>query len=1149
MAAESLVERLLDEISDSGRTPEEVCGACPGLLPEVRRRWRQICAVEAELDALFPASGNSPDADTSLSWHARAELPRIPGYDLEALLGRGGMGVVYKARHRRLNRVVAIKMLIAGAYAGPPERERFQREAEAVASLHHANIVAVYDVGDHDGWPYFTMELLEGGNLTQALAGSPRPAREAASLLIALAEAVQVAHRAGIVHRDVKPANILLAADGTPKVADFGLARHFEGESGLTLSGARIGTPSYMAPEQVNGKAGAIGPATDIYALGALLYEMLTGRPPFRGETAAETERQVLHDEPVAPSRLNTKVPRDPETICLKCLSKEPQRRYASAAALADDLRRYTEGRPIQARPVGWGERSLRWGRRNPLAAALLVTALALVGLASGGGVWLVQQRAELRNEVVTTVAQAVSLRQGFHFHEARELLEQVRKRVERGGPDDLRRQVDGARTDVILAQGLDDARTHGAKVVDGLFDQAAAEPLYLSAFADAGLVREGKDIEAVAAAVRASAVREEIVAALDDWASITPDLRRREWLLAVARSADPDGVRDRLRQPELWLDTGRLTRVANELGVAELSPQLATALGRVARASGGEAVALLTAAQRRFPQDFWVNFELAWTLNQENRREEGLGYFRAALALRPNSSATYSGLGEILFNMDRLDEAIDRLEQALRLDPANASAHNNLAHALNSKGRLDGAIDHFRQALSIIPNSAVLHTNLGMALRGRGRLDEAIEHLQRGVGIDPNYARGHHCLGVALLEKGRVDEAFGHLQQSLSLDPRSGSARSYFIALLRDRGRFAEAICQLEQGVRLEAPKSTVARNQLVRYRHEAACANVRAAAGQGSEDARRGEPERAGKRRQALDWLRANLELTARLRNDGNVLGWSLATWRSDPALASVRDPAELAKLPDAERELWRRFWMDVAASIAADPIEQGWEHAARRQWDRAVDDYKRSLMRSPMESGHFWFEYAAVSLLSGDRAAYTTICTRMLEQCGKAGGPRPYHLARTCTLAPDAVADASLPGRLAEKELKGSAREFWSLTEQGALAYRAGRFQEAVPFFEQSLRADSRPGHAVLNWLWLALAKQRLGEAEEARRWLNKAQAWLDQYRDGMPARAEGELGLHLHDWLEAHVLRLEAEGVVQPGPPRNAAENRELAVPRN
>src|SRR5580658_6493083 len=194
------------------------------------------------------------------------------------------------------------------------------------------------------------------------------------------------------------------------------------------------------------GKAGTIGPAADIYALGALLYKLLTGRPPFRGETASETERQVLNHEPVSPARLNPKVPRDLETICLKCLSKEPRRRYPSAAALADDLRRFGQGRPIQARPVGWGERSWRWGRRNPAAAALLATALALVGLASGGGVWFVQQRArhdaEMRNDVGTAVTQAERLRKGFHFRVARESLEQVRQRLEPAGPDDLCRHV-----------------------------------------------------------------------------------------------------------------------------------------------------------------------------------------------------------------------------------------------------------------------------------------------------------------------------------------------------------------------------------------------------------------------------------------------------------------------------------------------------------------------------------------------------------------------------------------------------------------------------------------------------------------------------------------------------------------------------------
>jgi tetratricopeptide (TPR) repeat protein len=247
-------------------------------------------------------------------------------------------------------------------------------------------------------------------------------------------------------------------------------------------------------------------------------------------------------------------------------------------------------------------------------------------------------------------------------------------------------------------------------------------------------------------------------------------------------------------------------------------------------------------------------------------------------------------------------------------------------------------------------------------------------------------------------------------------------------------------------------------------------------------------------------------------------------------------VRDPAALAKLPAAEREQWQRLWADVASAVVADPLEQGRLHAAHRDWAQAADCYARSLTRGPTDDGHFWFEYAALSLLSGDRSGYTRACAHMLDACGKKGGPRAYHVARACTLAPDAVADLGVPGRLAQKELAGQAGEFWSLTEQAALHYRAGRFKEAVPLLEQSLRADRHSGRAVLNWLWLALAHQRLGEAREARRWLRKAQEWFDQYGDRMPDRAEEELGLHLHNWLEAHALRREAEAVIRPARPR-------------
>jgi WD40 repeat protein len=321
----------------------------------------------------------------------------VPGYEILGELGRGGMGVVYQARQLRPERLVALKMILAGGHAGEADLARFRAEAEAVARLQHPNVVQVYEVGEHDGRPFFSLELCGGGSLADRLRGGPLAPREAAALVETLARAVHAAHRQQIVHRDLKPGNVLLTADGTPKITDFGLARRLDA-AGQTQTGSILGTPSYMAPEQAGAARGAVGPAADVYALGAVLYECLTGRPPFQAATPMDTVLQVLGDDPVPPSRLNSRLPRDLETVCLKCLQKEPKKRYASAEALAEDLRRFLAGEPILARPTGRVERAVKWARRRPAAAALVAVSLLAALALLGGGMWFTARLADERD-------------------------------------------------------------------------------------------------------------------------------------------------------------------------------------------------------------------------------------------------------------------------------------------------------------------------------------------------------------------------------------------------------------------------------------------------------------------------------------------------------------------------------------------------------------------------------------------------------------------------------------------------------------------------------------------------------------------------------------------------------------------------------
>jgi serine/threonine-protein kinase len=847
MSDDPRLEPLLDELLDSHATPEQVCASFPELLPEVRRRWQEIKRVRDELDVLFPPS-IWPEGRTPSSSLDDTVLPRISGYEVIEVLGRGGVGVVYKALHQRLNRHVALKMLLSGQHASPDELERFLREAEAVAGLRHPNVVHLYDVGEVEGKPYFTMEFIDGGSLARKLAEGPMPAREAAALVAQIAEAMERGHRSGIIHRDLKPGNVLLTADGTPKVTDFGLAR-LESGAGLTLSGAPVGTPSYMAPEQARGEKSQIGPATDVYALGAILYECLTGRPPFRAETATATLQQVLDEEPVRPAQLNPRIQRDAETICLKCLEKDPRRRYVSAVALADDLHRFERGDPITARPLGRLERTVRWTRRHPAQALVLAATVVVATAAAGVGGWLIGQRNRVVHQVEVDLVRVLQFQQQSALPEAGQSLQQAQLRLGDHGPRWIRSLLVKTQKNQELLERLEAIRMTRSTFVEGRdnhlaevrFNNARADREYQAAFREAELGQPVDDPDAVAARVKASAVRAPLVAALDDWAVCCPERTSRQWTLRVARGADPDAWRHRARDPEAWEDVAALVELAQTAPLAKQPPSLLLALGERLQLAGGDGVGVLRRVQQQHSHDFWTNFALARALYSAGRQGKcdltaAIPYYQKALELRPKAVAVDNNLGLVQVDIGWLDDnalgrsgpgAITIFRRALQTDSDFAPARNNLGLCIKRKGPWWLAVHEYRDALRADPELAPAHFNLAEIEAGSNRINEGIEHYREALRIDPDFALAHYYLGIALLAKGRQDEVFeyypadveslnelrgaalgeanAYYWQPHDLHPNWVAARNGLRIPPQDGARLDEAIGHFREAIRLE--------------------------------------------------------------------------------------------------------------------------------------------------------------------------------------------------------------------------------------------------------------------------------------------------------------------------------------------------------
>jgi serine/threonine-protein kinase len=762
---------LLQQALDSGQSPEEVCADSPDLLDQVRDHLQRCRDIETQLNALFPPSSQSTSRlDTANPSPTPFEdLPtldhlQIPGYQIHSVLGRGGMGIVFKATHHALNRTVALKMMLTGAFAGPSELSRFKREARAVAALNHTNIVQVYDVGDIDGRPFFTMEWVDGGSLAQRLAGVPQPAIPSAALVQSLASAVQTAHDAGVVHRDLKPANILLRPDGTPRITDFGLARTFEDDdnNNLTRSGARVGTPSYMAPEQASGKA--VGPPADIYALGAILYEMLTGRPPFRGESASDTERQILSQDPVPPTRLNPKVPRDLQTICLTCLQKDPRRRYAAASILAQDVARFRAGQPIQARPTGRVERAIKWTRRHPSASVALAGSFLFSTAILGAALWVITQRQSTARAVAEDLREVTRLEQNSQWLPAGVSLERAKARLGANDLAGLRSHIDQASRELDLVKTLDAIRLDRAVRNNDVVDPKIPDARYHAAFRDSGIGAPPDDVAAVASRIKASAIRSALIAALDDWTatlSSAPD--RQAWPQNVAARAQdaPSAWTLRARNLSTWNDRALLLQLAESARLAEASPSLLNLIAQRLNDNKIDPTSFLARAQRARPDDFWTNFNLGEALASSNQNAEAVRYYQAAVALRPDVSTPYNNLAIALANSRRLDDALELFRRSVQIEPRSVVANSNFGLALARLGRHAEAIDAYRAALLVRPDFAQTLAMFGVSLQALGRQSEATDAFRKALASDPNLNPARTGLRDSLIATGQRLEAW----------------------------------------------------------------------------------------------------------------------------------------------------------------------------------------------------------------------------------------------------------------------------------------------------------------------------------------------------------------------------------------------------
>jgi eukaryotic-like serine/threonine-protein kinase len=791
----------------------------------------------------------------------------------------GGLGIVYVAHDEELRREVALKEIKPEYADNPASQSRFVLEAEITGGLEHPGIVPVYGLGHHgDGRPFYAMRFIRGDSLKHAIAvfhadGTLKRDPGARGLALQkllrrfldVCNAIAYAHSRGVLHRDLKPDNVMVGKYGETLVVDWGLAKAVgrsdkdgygtlpestllqpsSSGSAETLPGSVIGTPAYMSPEQAAGRLDLLGPASDVYSLGATLYSLLTGRVPFAAKELADVLRKVERGEFARPREASPWLDPALEAICLKAMALSPADRYASPKGLADDVERWLADEPVTAHREPLVRRARRWARKHRTALATAASAATVAALLLGvvAGVRIAERR-KTDAAALATLGQADDLAieartSGDLARWDKAIAEalRARERLESGGGsptvrDEVenrlktirdeqarRREVlDAEAQDRQVVAELEEARLEAANVKDGRFDNLPKLKAYLAAFRAYGIDVGTLPVEDAATRIRSSKVADVLISALDDWALSLVTTVPRERLQALARAAETDPVRTSIRDAIDRRDTAGLRRqIERAEDRKKLGSRLRTVFNALVRLDPAASLPLLETVRGEQPADFWINQALgrAYMEFEPPQAQEAVRCLSVAVALRPNSPGAHINLGAALQAHGKLDLAAESYRKTIEIKPDYAEAHINLGAALQAQGKLDLAAESYRKAIEIKPDYAAAHSNLGNVLRDQGQLDLAVESHRKAIEVQPDFAWAHNNLGIALAIQGKLDRADEAFRKAIEIQPDFVMAHKNLARFLKEQGRLDEAVESYRKAIQIQ-PDDAVTHSSL---------------------------------------------------------------------------------------------------------------------------------------------------------------------------------------------------------------------------------------------------------------------------------------------------------------------------------------------